>query len=65
HGLTARERAVLELIGQRLSNRDIAERLHRSQRTVEHHVSALLAKLGAASRDDAVALAAQRAPKNR
>lgn len=65
HGLTARERAVLELIGQRLSNREIAERLHRSQRTVEHHVSALLAKLGAASRDDAVALAAQRSAKNR
>ena len=53
-GLTAREREVLELLAQRLSNRAIAERLHRSERTVENHVAALLGKLGAASRNEAV-----------
>jgi DNA-binding NarL/FixJ family response regulator len=56
-GLTARERQVLDLLAQRLSNRDIAERLHRSERTVENHVAALLGKLGVASRDAAVARA--------
>lgn len=56
-GLTAREREVLELLAQQLSNRVIAERLHRSQRTVENHVAALLAKLGVATRADAAALA--------
>lgn len=65
HGLTAREQLVLDLLGQHLSNRDIAERLHRSPRTIEHHVAALLAKLGAGSRADAVAMAAERPPKNR
>ena len=45
-GLTPRERAVAVLLQQGLSNRAIAERLHRSERTVEHHVSSLLAKLG-------------------
>ena len=52
-GLTAREREVLQLLAQRLSNRAIAERLHRSERTVENHVAALLGKLGAASRTEA------------
>jgi DNA-binding CsgD family transcriptional regulator len=53
-GLTAREREVLLLLAQRLSNRAIAERLHRSERTVENHVAALLGKLGVASRSEAV-----------
>jgi DNA-binding CsgD family transcriptional regulator len=56
-GLTAREREILDLLAQQLSNRAIALRLHRSERTVEGHVAALLAKLGAASRAEAVALA--------
>jgi DNA-binding CsgD family transcriptional regulator len=53
-GLTTRERQVLELLAQRLSNSAIAERLHRSERTVENHVAALLGKLGAANRQEAV-----------
>jgi DNA-binding NarL/FixJ family response regulator len=51
-GLTARERTVFELLREGLSNRAIANRLRRSERTVEHHVSSLLAKLGVASRAD-------------
>jgi DNA-binding CsgD family transcriptional regulator len=54
-GLTPRERQVLHLLGEGSTNREIAARLHRSERTVEHHVSALMAKLGAASRAEAVA----------
>jgi DNA-binding CsgD family transcriptional regulator len=56
-GLTGRERAVLDALAQGLSNRAIAQRLQRSERTVEHHVAALLAKLGVHSRADAVAQA--------
>ena len=55
-GLTLREREVLDLLAQQLSNRAIAERLHRSERTVENHVAALLGKLGVATRTDAAAL---------
>ena len=55
-GLTGRERQILDLLAAGLANRDIAERLSRSERTVEHHVSALLAKLGASSRAEAVRL---------
>ena len=48
--LTARERAVLELVQQRWSNAEIADYLVVSVRTVETHVSSLLRKLGAADR---------------
>jgi DNA-binding NarL/FixJ family response regulator len=48
---------VLDLLTQRLSNRAIALHLHRSERTVENHVAALLGKLGVASRAEAAALA--------
>ena len=51
-GVTAREAEVLDLLGERLSNREIARRLFVSPRTVEKHVAALLAKLGAADRGD-------------
>jgi DNA-binding NarL/FixJ family response regulator len=56
-GLTARQREVLALIAQGLSNAQIAARLHLSAKTVDHHVSAILAKLGVASRTAAAALA--------
>lgn len=49
-GLSARERCVFGLLQEGLSNRAIARRLHRSERTVEHHVAAVLTKLGLASR---------------
>ena len=40
--MTAREAEVLELVGGRLSNKDIAARLYLSPRTVEKHVASLL-----------------------
>ncbi|WP_374583243.1 AAA family ATPase [Pseudoduganella sp.] len=51
-GLTKREAQVLELLLDGLSNADIAQRLCRSERTIEHHVSTLLGKLGASTRLD-------------
>lgn len=51
-GVTRREAQVIEEIGARASNAEIAERLYVSVRTVESHVSSLLRKLGAASRFD-------------
>ncbi|BEP12858.1 AAA family ATPase [Acidothermaceae bacterium B102] len=53
-GLTARELEVLELLDQGLRNSEIAERLFLSEKTVHHHVSSILAKLGVSSRLEAV-----------
>lgn len=53
-GLTAKEQHVLALLGQGAGNRKIAETLTRSPRTVEHHVSAVLAKLGVENRMEAM-----------
>jgi DNA-binding CsgD family transcriptional regulator/tetratricopeptide (TPR) repeat protein len=49
-GLTARELEVLALVAEGLRNVDIAERLVVSRKTVDHHVSAILRKLGVATR---------------
>ena len=49
-GVTVREAEVLDLLADRLSNREIARRLFLSPRTVEKHVAALLAKLGCEDR---------------
>jgi DNA-binding CsgD family transcriptional regulator len=53
-GLTATELQVLALMCQDLRNAQIAARLHRSVRTIDHHVAAVLGKLGVASRVEAV-----------
>ena len=54
--LTERERGVLALLAAGLSNRRIAERLALSENTAKAHVAAILAKLGATTRTEAVTL---------
>jgi DNA-binding CsgD family transcriptional regulator/tetratricopeptide (TPR) repeat protein len=56
-GLTGRQIEVLGLLAQGLTDAEIAERLSLSAKTVGHHVSALLAKLGVGSRREAAAAA--------
>ena len=52
-GLTTRELEILELVDQGLRNADIATRLYLSAKTVDHHVSSILSKLGARTRGEA------------
>ena len=59
-GLTRREAEILALLSQGLRSSLIARRLFLSPKTIEHHVSAILAKLGVQSRAEAVALMRQR-----
>jgi DNA-binding NarL/FixJ family response regulator len=49
-GLTSREVAVLRLLAQGLSNREIAERLVISRKTASHHVEHIYAKTGTTNR---------------
>ena len=58
--LTARERQVLELVAEGLSNRQIGERLFISTKTASVHVSAILRKLGVATRTEAALVLARR-----
>ncbi len=60
--LTAREREVLDVLATGATNRDIAERLFISQKTVSVHVSNLMAKLGVPNRGAAAALARDLTP---
>ncbi|GIV97077.1 MAG: DNA-binding response regulator [Herpetosiphonaceae bacterium] len=57
--LTGRELEVLQLIAGGLQNKEIAAQLRISERTVKFHVSAILGKLGAGNRTEAVAIAVQ------
>ena len=57
-GLTRRQREVLDLMTEGLTNAEIGARLFLSERTVDHHVGSVLAKLGVDSRREAVRLAA-------
>jgi NarL family two-component system response regulator LiaR len=59
HDLTGREREVLALMSQGLTNAEIAERLTVSESTVKFHVRGILSKLNAANRAEAVNLAWQ------
>jgi DNA-binding CsgD family transcriptional regulator/tetratricopeptide (TPR) repeat protein len=56
HGLTKREAEILALLSGGLRNSVIAKRLFVSTKTVDHHVSAILTKLGVPSRAEAIAL---------
>ena len=49
-GLTAREQEILALVTEGLADREISQRLFISERTVQHHVSAVLSKIGVSSR---------------
>lgn len=57
--LTPREREILELIGEGLTNREIGKRLFLSEKTVKNHISRMLAKLGVERRIQAAVLATQ------
>jgi DNA-binding CsgD family transcriptional regulator len=56
HGLTKREAQILKLLAAGLRNSAIAKRLFLSTKTVDHHVSAILTKLGVPSRAEAAAM---------
>jgi len=58
-GLTAREQQVLALLAEGLPDKEISRRLFISERTVQHHVSAVLAKIGVSSRTAAAREAAR------
>lgn len=57
--LSPREREILALIGDGLTNREIGKRLYLSEKTVKNHISRLLAKLGVQRRVQAAVIASQ------
>jgi DNA-binding NarL/FixJ family response regulator len=60
--LTGQEKRVLELIGEGLTNRQIAGRMFLAEKTAKNYVSSLLAKLGMHRRTEAAAFAARHPP---
>ncbi|MFJ9631846.1 response regulator [Streptomyces sp. NPDC101175] len=58
-GLSPREREILALIGDGLTNREIGKKLYLSEKTVKNHISRLLAKLGVQRRVQAAVIASQ------
>ncbi|MFJ9737026.1 response regulator [Streptomyces sp. NPDC101166] len=58
-GLTDREREILALIGEGLTNRQIGQRLYLAEKTVKNHISRLLAKLGVERRVQAAVIATE------
>ena len=59
--LTERELSILDMIAEGLTNREIGERLFLSEKTIKHHVSDILSKLGIHRRVEAAAFALRRA----
>ncbi|WP_327366055.1 response regulator transcription factor [Streptomyces sp. NBC_01217] len=64
-GLTEREREILALIGEGLTNRQIGQRLYLAEKTVKNHISRLLAKLGVERRIQAAVIATQAQDRRR
>ncbi|MFF3754645.1 response regulator [Streptomyces sp. NPDC002018] len=60
--LSPREREILALVGEGLTNRQIGRRLYLSEKTIKNHISRLLAKLGVERRIQAAVLATQADP---
>ena len=57
--LTERERDILKLVGEGLTNREIGERVHLAEKTIKHHITNILQKLQVRSRVEAALLAAR------
>jgi DNA-binding NarL/FixJ family response regulator len=57
--LTAQEQKILTLIGEGLTNRQVAERMFLAEKTVKNYVSSMLAKLGLSSRTQAAIFATE------
>ena len=58
-GLTPREREILPYLAHRMTEREIADRLFKSPKTVEHQTASILGKLGVDSRRDVATFAAR------
>jgi len=58
-GVTAREAEILALLGEGLTNQEIADRVFLSARTIERHLANVASKVGARTRSELVALAAR------
>jgi two-component system, NarL family, nitrate/nitrite response regulator NarL len=61
--LTEREREVLRLLAEGLTNREIGERIHLAEKTIKHYMTNILGKLQVRSRVEAALLAARRPPQ--